>query len=232
MPEASKKDVAKCHTFIVKALDNVVCSSLSHQPCLMQLMAHCHIQGHGPACRHHGNRVLRTSPARIIKHLPARRCDARLATYTDTYTSRRLQGGSTVNAADFIPRFSSHLLLNNTDMRVRMPSVPVGSATRRRDLLSRRASGGRLTRRCNGCRTATPCVGSHRWVPPELRLPWLYILPCTCRPLEDRLHSRLHSSSIALEGPSWLTPFLTVIRRPRRWPPSRARKPAAAITAS
>jgi len=27
VPEASKKDVAKCHTFIVKALDNVVRSS-------------------------------------------------------------------------------------------------------------------------------------------------------------------------------------------------------------
>ena len=35
------------------------------------------------------------------------------------------QGGSSVNPADFIPRFSSHLLLNNTDMRVRKLSSRV-----------------------------------------------------------------------------------------------------------
>ncbi len=124
MPEASKKDVAKCHTFIVKALDNVVRSSLSHQPCLLQLMALCHTLG--MVHRISRSCILRTSPA--FKHLPARCRGARLTTYYDTCSSRRLQGGSTVNAADFIPRFSSHLLLNNTDMRVRtLPSMPVSS---------------------------------------------------------------------------------------------------------
>ena len=39
VPEASKKDVTKCYTFIVKGLDDVVRTSSPSQPCRMM---QCH----------------------------------------------------------------------------------------------------------------------------------------------------------------------------------------------
>ena len=113
VPEASKKDVNKCYTFIVKGLDDVVRRSLPIDSPEIRHCMHRRTQQfvnimckHSAACLHHGSLYLR------------------LCVWPKAFMVLRgyvllPQGGSSVNPADFIPRFSSHLLLKHTDTKVR-----------------------------------------------------------------------------------------------------------------
>ena len=112
VPKATKKHVSKC-IYIVERLDDVVRSSFPTS--------------------HDTNRIAMSQT--LLTHAAAVQTDARFLVaeltacqYDACFDSCNIicanvpvsQGGSSVNPADFIPRFSSQLLLNRTDMRARV----------------------------------------------------------------------------------------------------------------
>ena len=114
--EASKKDIGRCYNFIVKELEQV-CACIPCSRCLPLRAVQVAVTA---AAVGRSDRVFGgvQCPAACWK-------ECRLTNPVSKDLLLSVQAMSSVNPADYIRRFSSHLMLDPQDMRVRSHDVLV-----------------------------------------------------------------------------------------------------------